>query len=115
MRSLHLIVGLLLVGIGMLHMGATFGYYREFSAGALWFFGAGLLLALIGALNLFCRRHMVALPALRTFTFGCNVLMTVYTFCSGLATKASVPQMVVLVGATALATALTIRPDIAAR
>ena len=115
MRTLYLMVSLLLAGTGLLHMAATFRYHRQFSAGALWFFGAGLLLVLIGALNLFCRRHAAALPALRSFTFWCNALMCAYTFCSGLATKASVPQMLVLVGAALLASVLSRLPSASAR
>lgn len=107
MRILYLIVSLLLCGIGVLHMATTFRAYREFNASAIWFFGAGLLLMQIGALNLFCRRQATALPALRSFTFWCNLLVTGYIFCAGLATKATLAQMIILVGATLLATLLS--------
>jgi len=57
MRIFYKIVMGLIIALGSLHSILTFVFYKEFSPRALWFFGAGLALLMLGFLNVANFRH----------------------------------------------------------
>jgi peptidoglycan/LPS O-acetylase OafA/YrhL len=57
MRIFYKIVIGLIIVLGSLHSLLTFVFYDKFSPGALWFFGAGLALQMLGFLNVANLRH----------------------------------------------------------
>ena len=57
MRIFYKIVTGLIIALGSLHSTLTFVFYKEFSPRALWFFGTGLALVMLGFLNVANYRH----------------------------------------------------------
>jgi len=51
MRFFYKIVIGLIIALGSLHSVLTFVFYKDFSSRALWFFGTGLALVMLGFLN----------------------------------------------------------------
>lgn len=52
MKRLHLFVSILVVILGLLHIGFTFHDFDELSMDAVWFAGSGVAIVLAGFLNI---------------------------------------------------------------
>ena len=56
LRTAHKILAGVIAALGVLHVSVTFRDYDSFSAGALWFAGAGVAIILAGFLNVILLR-----------------------------------------------------------
>ena len=102
-KILYALSSTLTLALGLLHMATTFTLASTPSA-KVWFFGAGIAIALGGVLNLLNRRYGLAAFGLRVVCIGANVLMVCFAAVAGHLTGASAAQQVVML--TLLASAL---------
>jgi len=84
-----------IIALGMLHMAST---PRALTPSAVWFFSGGIAMVLTGALNLLSRTYGGTAPGLRWFCIATNAAMTVFALVAGSVGRASVGQLVVIVG-----------------
>lgn len=98
MRRIYLVVGWGIVILGVVHMLATRKYFAELNGAALWFFSGGLLIALIGALNLLNSAYGRIAPGLRIVCVGSNVIVTVFGAVAGFVNRATIPELALVLG-----------------
>jgi hypothetical protein len=91
----------LLVALATLHMATTFRLVSVSTSTKVWFFSAGLAMAQTAAFNLLHRKYGRSVPALGWVTRGSNALLLALSVVGGLATGASVVQLVVVLGVVA--------------
>ncbi|MGH9460627.1 MAG: hypothetical protein ACRD1X_05390 [Vicinamibacteria bacterium] len=103
MRTLYALFAAVILALGLLHMGTTLRLSSTPSA-KVWFFGAGMAIALGGVLNFLNRRYGLAAPGLRAACIGANVLMLCFGAVAGRVTGAGAAEQVVIL--TVLASAL---------
>ncbi len=87
--------------IAALHMATTFTLTKSTPAGKVWFFGAGLAMALQAALNFLNRTHGRQVLALAWTTRVTNVALLAFGAVAGVVTRASTAEYVALVGSLA--------------
>src|SRR5947207_11359813 len=87
-------VGWLIVAIGMLHMLATFRLSGGTDLGKVWFFGSGLAIALVGALNLLYGAYGASCFGVRIVCRAGNVLLTLVAIVAGTISGASLLERV---------------------
>jgi hypothetical protein len=92
LSRIYAVFGWLIVAIGILHMLATFRLSTGSALGKVWFFGSGLAIALVGALNLLNRTYGRSTFGIRVVCRAANVLMTLLAIVAGVVTGASLPQ-----------------------
>ena len=92
LRRIYAVFAWLIVAIGTLHMFATFRSSTGGALGKVWFFGSGLAIALVGALNLLHRTYGQFALGIRVVCRAANVLMTLLAIVIGIVTGASLPQ-----------------------
>jgi putative Ca2+/H+ antiporter (TMEM165/GDT1 family) len=86
----------LIVAIGTLHMIATFRLSAGPSLGKVWFFGSGLAIALVGALNLLHRAYGASCLGVRIVCRTGNILLTLIAIVAGTISGASLVQRVII-------------------
>jgi hypothetical protein len=86
----------LIVAIGTLHMLATFRLASGSALGRVWFFGSGMAIALVGALNLLHRTYGGSCLGVRIVCRSANVLLTSLAVVAGTVTGPSVTQCCVV-------------------
>jgi hypothetical protein len=86
----------LIVAIGILHMMATFRLSAGISLGNVWFFGSGLAIFLVGALNLLHHAYGVSCPGVRIVCRTGNFLLTLIAIVAGTISGASLVQRVII-------------------
>ena len=84
-----------MVAFGALHMTFTWTRYETVSPAAIWFFSAGLPLAIAGLLNLTNRAYGASAPGLRWLCRGTNLGLLVFCTIAGVVTHGSPTEMVV--------------------
>jgi hypothetical protein len=94
-KILYSFVSAAILALGVVHMAATFRLSAS-AAFKVWFFGAGMAIALTGALNLLNRRYGLDAFGLRVVCIGTNVLMIGLAGVAGRVTGASVAGQVVM-------------------
>jgi len=110
MRLLYTIESWALVALSVLHMGATFRFFNAFNSQALWFFGGGMLMLLVAALNLLNRTYGQNARGLRLVCVAANVVVTAFGIAAGYLGKASPLEWVVVMGIVVPLTLLSISP-----
>jgi len=90
------VVGWLIVAIGTLHMLATFRLSSGTTLGKVWFFGSGLAIALVGALNLLHRAYGSSCLGVRIVCRTGNVLLTLVAIAAGIISGASLLERVLI-------------------
>ena len=108
MNLLYAVVGWAVLALGALHMATTFRLSSSPTA-KVWFFGAGLAIALGGILNLLNRRYGLAAFGLRASCIAANVVMVLLVGVAGQVTGASGIQqaaMLALMGSALVLSAL---------
>src|SRR5689334_13889617 len=65
----------LLLLMGMIHAGVTFGIYKSFDLNAAWFFSTAIAIWLTAALNLLRISYGGSVPALRWVALTANLLL----------------------------------------
>lgn len=89
MKVLYAVLAAAILALGVLHMATTF-WLTSSPVARVWFFGAGVAIALDGVLNLLNRRYGLAAPGLRAACIGTNVLMVGFAGVAGRVSAASV-------------------------
>lgn len=109
MRVLHRIYAILgwaIIALGGLHMLTTFRLASS-PAFRVWFFGSGIALVLVGALNLLHRNYGPSAPGLRAVCRGANIFITLFAAIAGIVSRASVPELVMMMALLGGATILS--------
>src|SRR5262245_48350659 len=70
MKILDQVVAWAIAAIGMVHAGATWVIYKQFSMSAVWFFDAAVVFWLTAALNLLRIRYAAVAPGIRITSIG---------------------------------------------
>jgi len=94
-KILYASVGAAVLALGVLHMATTFRLTSSPTA-KVWFFGAGMAIALGGVLNLLNRSYGLGAVGLRAACIGTNVLMVCLVAVAGRVTGASLLQQVAM-------------------
>ena len=95
MKMLYALSAIATLALGVLHMATTFGLQSTPSA-KVWFFGAGMAIALGGVLNLLNRQYGQTAFGLRAACIGTNVLMVCFAAVAGRVTGADAAEQVVM-------------------
>lgn len=99
-NRLYAFVGWALVALGGLHMLTTIRLSASSPAFRVWFFGAGIAMALTGALNLLHRAYGTSAAGMRIVCRAANVFLTLFAIAAGAVTRASTAAYVVIVSLT---------------
>jgi putative Ca2+/H+ antiporter (TMEM165/GDT1 family) len=97
---LYAFVGWAIVALGGLHMLTTARLSASTPAFRVWFFGAGIAMALTGALNLLHRSYGSSAAGLRMVCRAANILLTLFAVAAGSVTGASTAAYIVIVSLT---------------
>jgi len=92
LSHIYAVFAWLIAAIGTLHMLATFRLSTGNALRKVWFFGSGLALALVGALNLLNRTYGRSGLGIRVVCRAANLLMTLLAIVAASIIKASLPQ-----------------------
>jgi len=104
-KILYALSAIMTLALGLVHMATTFTLSSTPSA-KVWFFGAGIAIALCGVLNLLNRRYGRIAFGLRAVCIGANVLMVCFAAVAGGVTGASLAEQAVML--TLLVSALVL-------
>ena len=115
MRRIYLFLGWGIVVLGVVHMSATWRFFTEISGAALWFFSGGMMMVLIGALNLLNRAYGREAPGLRTVCIAATMIATLFGAVAGTVNGASIPEFVLVLGLFGGASILSITLTVTAR
>jgi hypothetical protein len=96
LRCIYAFLAWLIVALGILHMLATFRLASGNSLGKVWFFGSGLAIALVGALNLLHRAYGRSALGIRVVCRAGNILLTGLAIVAGTITGASLGQQIII-------------------
>ncbi len=99
MKVIDQIAAWLIVVLGVIHSAYTLRAYASFNMAAMWFLGTGLLIILVGAVNLLRIRSGSVAPGLRAVCLTANVIVLAYAgaIASRLSLKQNPQAVVVLV------------------
>jgi putative Ca2+/H+ antiporter (TMEM165/GDT1 family) len=97
-NRLYAFVGWAIVALGGLHMLTTIRLSASTPAFRVWFFGAGLAMALAGALNLLHRAYGSSAAGVRIVCWTANILLTLFAAVAGAVTGAGMAEYVLIVG-----------------
>lgn len=106
LNRIYAFLGWAIIGLGGLHMLTTFRLSSS-PAFRVWFFGSGIALVLVGAINLLHRAYGQSAPGLRAVCRSANIFITLFAAVAGTATRASIAEFVIIVGLLGGATALS--------
>jgi hypothetical protein len=112
MRRLYQVLGSGLLLLGVAHMATTFQAFDTLSGAAVWSFGAGIAMALTGALNLLNAAYGQQAPGVRWTCRATNLGMTVFGGLAGAATRATVGEFLIVLGLVGGATLLSLWPRV---
>ena len=107
MKILYAVVAGAILALGVLHMATTFRLSSS-PATRLWFFSAGMTIALHGVLNLLNRRYGLAAFGLRIACIVTNVLMLCLSVIGARVTGASLAAQVVVLAVLTSALVLSV-------
>ena len=110
LSRLYALVGWGIVALGGLHMLTTFRLATSTPVGRVWFFGSGIAMSLVGALNLLQRSYGAAAPGLRMVCRLANVVLTVFAAVAGRVTHAGLMEYILIVGLLGGALVLSFLP-----
>ncbi|MEW6322378.1 MAG: hypothetical protein AB1635_14960 [Acidobacteriota bacterium] len=110
MHRIYAAFGWAMIVLGVVHIFAATRYYEQVTQAALWFVSGGLAMILTGALNLLNRTYAHVAPGLRRVCVATNVTMTAFALATGLVGRASLSELIIVVGLFAGATALSVWP-----
>jgi hypothetical protein len=97
LNRLYAVIGWTLVALGGLHMLATFRLSASTPVFRLWFFGSGMAMALVGALNVLHRAYGHSAAGLRIVCWTANVFLTLFAVVAGTLTRASMTEYILIV------------------
>ena len=114
MRTLSIfyaVVGWGIVVLGSLHMLSTLRLLNSTPVFRLWFFGAGMAMALVGALNLLHRAYGPSALGLRIVCSVANILLLCFAVIAGALTTSSLVERALVVGLIGSALILSFIPS----
>lgn len=111
-NRLYAFVGWAIVALGGLHMLVTFRLSSSTPAFRVWFFGSGLAMALVGAMNLLHRAYGRSAVGLRIVCWIANILLTLFAVAAGALTGASIGEYVLVLGLVGGALILSFVPSV---
>ena len=97
-NRLYAFIGWAIVAVGGLHMLVTFRLSSSTPAFRVWFFGSGMAMALVGAMNLLHRAYGRSAVGLRIVCWIANILLTLFAVAAGALTGASIAEYVLVLG-----------------
>jgi hypothetical protein len=97
-NRLYAFIGWAIVALGGLHMLVTFRLSSSTPAFRVWFFGSGMAMALVGAMNLLHRAYGRSAVGLRIVCWIANILLTLFAVAAGALTGASIAEYVLVLG-----------------
>jgi putative Ca2+/H+ antiporter (TMEM165/GDT1 family) len=97
LSALYAFIGWAIVALGALHMLATLRLSASTPIYRIWFFGSGLAMALVGALNLLNRVYGHSAGGVRIVCRIANILLTLLGLVAGLITGAGVMAYVFVI------------------
>lgn len=97
---LYVLLGWAIVALGALHMVATLRLSSSTPALRVWFFGSGMAMALVGALNLLHRAYGRSAAGLRIVCWGANIFLTLFALAAGALPGASIAEYILIVSLT---------------
>jgi hypothetical protein len=107
LQQFYMIESWALVALGVLHTGTTLRLYNAFTLQAHWFMGAGILMILVGALNLLNRKYGGAARGLRLVCIGANIVILAYSVAGGVLGRADLVAWIIVLGIVVPLTALS--------
>ena len=87
-----------LIALGVLHAISTFRLHALYTNQAHWFLGAGVLMVVVGVLNLLNGAYGRVAPGLRFVCIGANVVISVYSVAGGILGRASLVAWILVLG-----------------
>lgn len=97
LNRFYAFIGWAIVALGGLHMLATLRLSASTPVFRLWFFGSGMAMALVGALNLLHRAYGHSAAGLRIVCWTANILLTLFALAAGALTRASIAEYILIV------------------
>lgn len=97
LSRLYAFIGWAIVALGSLHMVVTLRLSASTPAFRVWFFGSGLAMALVGALNLLHRVYGRSAAGLRVVCWIANIFLTLFAIAAGALTGASIAEYILIV------------------
>ena len=97
LNRLYAFIGWAIVALGGLHMLVTLRLSSSTPAFRVWFFGSGMAMALVGAMNLLHRAYGRSAAGLRMVCWAANTLLTLFAVAAGAFTGASTVEYIVIV------------------
>jgi hypothetical protein len=70
------ILGTAVIALGLMQCASTFLFFARFEEPAIWFFAGGLLLTVVGALNLLRLRYGATAPGVRYVSLAANLVLS---------------------------------------
>jgi putative Ca2+/H+ antiporter (TMEM165/GDT1 family) len=111
LTRLYAFVGWAIVALGGLHMLTTIRLSASTPAFRAWFFGAGIAMALTGALNLLHRAYGHSATGLRIVCRAANILLTLFAAVAGALTGAGIAEYILIVSLVGAALILSFIPS----
>jgi putative Ca2+/H+ antiporter (TMEM165/GDT1 family) len=111
LNRIYAFVGWAIVALGGLHMLATIRLSASTPAFRVWFFGAGIAMALAGALNILHRAYGSSALGVRIVCRTANILLTLFAVAAGVVTGASTAAYIVIVSLVGGALILSFVPS----
>ena len=97
-NRLYAFVSWAIIVLGTVHMLFTLRLSSSTPAFRVWFFGSGIAMALVGALNLLHRAYGHSAAGLRRVCWCANILLTLFAAAAGAFTGSSAAEYIVVVG-----------------
>ncbi len=110
LNRLYAFVGVGVVVLGSLHMVATLRLSASAPAYRLWFFGSGMAMALVGALNLLHRAYGHSASGLRISTAIAYAVLLCFAIVAGWLTSSSMSERIAIVALVGTALVLSFAP-----
>lgn len=110
MRRVYLVLSAGIIALGVVHIASTPRSFPKLTGAAIWFASGGLAMILAGALNLLRQAYGSPAPGLRMVGGATNVVMTAFAILAAYAGRASVAEIVMVLGLVGGATALSFLP-----
>ena len=111
LNRLYAFIGWAIVALGALHMITTLRFSASSAAFRLWFFGSGMAMALVGALNLLHCVYGRSAAGLRVVCWVANILLTAFAFAAGALTGASIAEYILIMSLVSGALILSFLPS----
>lgn len=98
LNCLYAFLGWAIVALGGAHMLTTFRLSVSSPVGKVWFFGSGIAMALVGAINLLHHAYGQTALGLRIVCRSANFFLTIFIIVAGTITHAGIVEWIIILG-----------------